>query len=569
VGTADPYLSLVVTARNDDHGGNLLGRMQAFVNGWLNQARRFGIPSELIIVEWNPPSDRPRLAQALRWPPEPGPCTVRIIEVPPELHARYPHGAALPLYQMIGKNVGIRRARGQFVLATNVDILFSSELCAYLAERRLDPGRMYRMDRHDAMADVPVDAGPDEQLAYCRDHVIRLNRREGTFAVNQSPSPVPDSPSTVNGSASPVPVPDSLSFDVVSPDSGICFGEGWYPPERYADRDVFRWSSGRSELFFTHHPAGTEELVLELGPGPGTGGQPLDLEIAVQGESVARLRIAARSRLYIGREWAANDRLSFVVHGNLVPANRDPRLLPFCILGVEWRAPRWPKSAMPYVKLRGLSLLRKLTVTARDINHLVRKLSTGGPIVDLTIAVSPRLRRLCRAYVDRMGFQPLPSQPQPSAHQQEEPISAAQEPTAAAQEPTAPVFLHTNGCGDFTLLARERWFDLRAYPEFDLFSMNLDSVFCYAAHHGGAEEEVLAEPMRIYHIEHGSGSGWTPEGQAKLFQRIAALGLSYVDSETVLKWGAQMRTLSSPMIFNREDWGLAGFDLPETVIPAG
>ena len=46
----EPYLSLVVTARNDDHGGNLLGRMQAFVNGWIGQARRRGIPSELIIV---------------------------------------------------------------------------------------------------------------------------------------------------------------------------------------------------------------------------------------------------------------------------------------------------------------------------------------------------------------------------------------------------------------------------------------------------------------------------------------------------------------------------------------
>ncbi len=33
-----PYLSLVVTARNDDHGGNLLGRMQAFVGGWIAQA---------------------------------------------------------------------------------------------------------------------------------------------------------------------------------------------------------------------------------------------------------------------------------------------------------------------------------------------------------------------------------------------------------------------------------------------------------------------------------------------------------------------------------------------------
>ena len=32
-GDSPPYLSLVVTARNDEHGGNLLNRMQAFVNG--------------------------------------------------------------------------------------------------------------------------------------------------------------------------------------------------------------------------------------------------------------------------------------------------------------------------------------------------------------------------------------------------------------------------------------------------------------------------------------------------------------------------------------------------------
>jgi len=121
--------------------------------------------------------------------------------------------------------------------------------------------------------------------------------------------------------------------------------------------------------------------------------------------------------------------------------------------------------------------------------------------------------------------------------------------------PGAPVLLHTNACGDFTLLARQHWFDLRGYPEFDLFSMNLDSVFCATAHHGGAPEEMLEEPMRIYHIEHGSGSGWTPEGQAKLFERIAAKGLSFVDNEEVLMWTAQMYRLNAPMIFNHEDWG--------------
>jgi hypothetical protein len=132
---------------------------------------------------------------------------------------------------------------------------------------------------------------------------------------------------------------------------------------------------------------------------------------------------------------------------------------------------------------------------------------------------------------------------------------------------TAPGFVHTNACGDFTLMAREHWFDLRGYPEFDLFSMNLDSVFCIAAHHGGAQEEMLADPMRIYHIEHGTGSGWTPEGQAKLFERIAARGLSFVDNEEILVWAAQMSRLNAPMIFNHENWGLVEFHLKETQLP--
>jgi hypothetical protein len=143
-------------------------------------------------------------------------------------------------------------------------------------------------------------------------------------------------------------------------------------------------------------------------------------------------------------------------------------------------------------------------------------------------------------------------------------------PTLSAPQPhqTAADFLHTNGCGDFTLMAREHWFDLRGYPEMDLFSMNLDSLFCFAAHYGGAREEVLSDPARIYHIEHGSGSGWTPEGQARLFERIAAKGLSFIGNDEILAMAAQMRRLGAPMIFNHEDWGLAAFELKETLVRA-
>jgi len=116
------------------------------------------------------------------------------------------------------------------------------------------------------------------------------------------------------------------------------------------------------------------------------------------------------------------------------------------------------------------------------------------------------------------------------------------------------------------MLAREHWFDLRGYPEFDMYSFNIDSVFCYAAHYGGAREETLKEPMRIYHIEHGLGSGWTPEGQAKLFERLRAQGVAWLDYHELVAWSAQMRKLNSPMIFNRENWGLSEFDLREMLL---
>jgi hypothetical protein len=125
------------------------------------------------------------------------------------------------------------------------------------------------------------------------------------------------------------------------------------------------------------------------------------------------------------------------------------------------------------------------------------------------------------------------------------------------------VHLHTNACGDFTMLAREHWMDLRGYPELDVFSMNVDSLFCWTAHHGGAPEHVLESPMRIYHIEHATGSGWTPEGQDKLYERIAAKGIPWLSYDDVVQWARAMNLYGAPMIFNHDNWGLAADDLGE------
>ncbi len=129
---------------------------------------------------------------------------------------------------------------------------------------------------------------------------------------------------------------------------------------------------------------------------------------------------------------------------------------------------------------------------------------------------------------------------------------------------TWPDFLHLTACGDFTMLARERWLDLRGYPEFDMFAIHLDSLFCWAAHYGGAKEYVLKEPMRVYHIEHEIGSGWTPEGEEKLFERMKKSSIPCLEQADMLRWAFDMSRLNAPMIFNREDWGLAAEDLKVT-----
>jgi hypothetical protein len=179
-----PRLSVVAVSRNDDHGGDLRGRMQHFVDGFIAQCRRHGLAAELIMVEWNPPPDRPPLEQALRWPGEFGPATVRIVTVPAELHAAFPHASALPLFQMIGKNVGIRRARGAFVLATNIDILLDDALVCYLRDR-LQPGTVLRVDRYDVPAELSAPAPFERLIADCAARFFQVGTRFGIFDVRQ------------------------------------------------------------------------------------------------------------------------------------------------------------------------------------------------------------------------------------------------------------------------------------------------------------------------------------------------------------------------------------------------
>src|SRR5262245_29167330 len=296
-----PYLSVVAASRNDDHGGDPLIRTQIFIANFARQCEKYRMPAELIVIDWNPVPGRPGLAAVLKLPPEVTCVQARVITVPTALHQRLKYAERLPLLQMIAKNVGIRRAKGQFILTTNIDILFSDELIRFIALQRLDPGKVYRVDRYDIQSGLSREASCDEVLNYAWGNVIRAHRR------NQ--------------------------------------------PEK-----------------LVRHLYGEELFKKVCIPGPEFRGK--------------------------------NENVNVVEEDNVWQIRPD----------------------------RSVSL-----------SHL-----------------------------------------------------------------------HTNACGDFTLLSRDGWEAIRGYPEITGYSFNIDSMGLMAAHYAGYGEASLLPPCVCFHIEHGLGSGWTP-----------------------------------------------------------
>ncbi|GHV13945.1 hypothetical protein FACS189491_09600 [Spirochaetia bacterium] len=190
-----PYLSVVAVSRNDDHGGDPLRRTQIFIDSLAWQAQKYALSVELILVDWNPPEDKPGLSEALSFPVNEW-FSARIVVVPYSLHEGFRHGDRQPLFQMIGKNVGIRRAEGEFILATNIDILLDDSLFECISKKTLDGRYMYRADRYDVLTTIPEE-NHDVQQAFCRNvqnHVRRNHRGSDYYCHLQERKPFDSKP---------------------------------------------------------------------------------------------------------------------------------------------------------------------------------------------------------------------------------------------------------------------------------------------------------------------------------------------------------------------------------------
>jgi hypothetical protein len=162
--TTTPYLSIVGWARNDGYTENYIRRIEHAVGVLARQLDRGGVDSEIILVEWNPPSDRPLLADVFASFGPTSHVTVRVIVVDRRFHVGWQGWQKRGMHGSNAANVGIRRARGKFVTPKALDTFYSEKLIEQIARRDLDEQAVYRCDRwdvrmiRDAWIDLPDGA---------------------------------------------------------------------------------------------------------------------------------------------------------------------------------------------------------------------------------------------------------------------------------------------------------------------------------------------------------------------------------------------------------------------------
>lgn len=145
-----PYLTLVFTGRNDDFGGDFNNRFFRALRFNHERLTDAGVSHEFVFVEWRPIERRPYLATVLGQTfSDLSTSQLRSIVVDPAYHDALSLNPRIQFQEFIAKNVGVRRARGQFVLTTNTDIYLGRGVVEYLAAQALSPRVLYRAARHD------------------------------------------------------------------------------------------------------------------------------------------------------------------------------------------------------------------------------------------------------------------------------------------------------------------------------------------------------------------------------------------------------------------------------------
>lgn len=151
--TSVPYLSVIGWVRNDGYTDSYVERIRRATRFLLDQLNRHKIDSEIVLVEWNPPSDRVLMADALADLTGGEHVTLRFIIVDGRYHKPLIGSQLKGMHVLNAANAGLRRARGRFVVPKAIDTFLTEGVIEHIARRQLKENEAYRCDRYDVEFD--------------------------------------------------------------------------------------------------------------------------------------------------------------------------------------------------------------------------------------------------------------------------------------------------------------------------------------------------------------------------------------------------------------------------------
>lgn len=178
--TSVPYLSVVGWARNDGYTPGYVERTLRSIRFLMGQLNRYKVPSELVIVEWNPPPNRPLISEMLNDALEDGGhVTVRVVIVDSRYHEALVGSQVKGMHVLNATNVGLRRARGRFLVPKASDTFLTDSVIERISRQQLNEDEIYRVDRYDVEVDLSELSGASdaELLAHLESNIVHRHER--------------------------------------------------------------------------------------------------------------------------------------------------------------------------------------------------------------------------------------------------------------------------------------------------------------------------------------------------------------------------------------------------------
>ncbi len=138
-------ISIVITGRNDNYGGDFKARMFLALHRNVELLERYAVDYEIVFVEWNPIEEKPYVCRKI--------CSeyvkARAFVVPFAIHQAYSTNPQMPFCEMPAKNIGIREAMGDSILVLNADIVLSESIVEEISQLEPLDNVFYRARRVD------------------------------------------------------------------------------------------------------------------------------------------------------------------------------------------------------------------------------------------------------------------------------------------------------------------------------------------------------------------------------------------------------------------------------------